>query len=495
MDPRRALDALTAHLRHTGALAQVTELLHWDQETCMPPTGGELRGAQCAAMEATLHDRRTDPRIGDWLAAIGDAPLSAADAVNVAEAGRRLERASKRPARLALELARITSTAHGVWTEARKQERFAAFAPTLERIVELKREEASALATGDGPWALYDALLEDFEPGARAADIDAMLRGLRARLVGLIDPDARPMPDLRGTVDRDAQLAVARTVATAMGYDWTAGRLDLAVHPFSSGAGGDVRITTRVDPDNFLDCLYSTVHEVGHALYEQGIPRELGLTPAGEAASMGVHESQSRLWENQIGRSRPFLRWLYPQLVTVFGEDLGARDADELYAAINHVRPSFVRTEADEVTYNLHVALRFDLEQALLTGDLAVRDLEAAWNDRMQADLGVTVPTATLGVLQDVHWSAGLFGYFPTYSLGNVYAAELYAAMRRHVPDLDARLEAGDTSGVLSWLRQHVHRHGKLLPARDLIARAVGHPPTEAPLVAYLEAKVGELSA
>ena len=282
-------------------------------------------------------------------------------------------------------------------------------------------------------------------------------------------------------------MAVSRDLATAFGYDWTRGRLDLAVHPFSSGSGSDVRITTRVVEADPFNCLYSTIHEVGHACYEQGIDPTYALTPIGAGASMGVHESQSRIYENQLGRSRSFCGWLFERMGERF--DTGSRDAKAFYGTVNRVRAGFIRTEADEVQYNLHIMLRFDLERALVSGDLAVGDLEAAWNDRFLADFGYPVDRPANGMLQDVHWSVGLFGYFPTYTLGNLYAGCLHQALRAAVPGLDAELARGETGAATAWLRHEVQRHGGLRGPRATIEEACGFAPHEGPLLDYLEAK------
>jgi carboxypeptidase Taq len=487
-----AYAALAAHLRETAALAQVAGLLAWDQEAAMPPKGAGQRAEQAAALEAVLHQRRSDPRVPEWAAAAGSRSAPA-ERVNIAEALRMHGRATRVPARLATELARLTTRAHGIWSAARAASCFADFAPTLAEIVALKREEAACLAApGTDP---YDALLDGFEPGMTTAAAAALLGGLRPGLVALrarIAAKAAPVPAVRGEVQAAAQLALAREAATLFGYDWQAGRLDTVVHPFCSGTLGDVRITTRTDPAKPFDSLYSTIHEVGHALYEQGLDPAHAFLPAGEYASMGVHESQSRLCENQIGRSRAFCRWLFPRMRAGFG-DFGIGDAEALYRAVNRVEPGFIRTEADEVHYNLHILMRFDLERALISRELEVADLEAAWNARFAADFGVAVPDAARGVLQDVHWSAGLFGYFPTYSLGNIYAGELHAALRQAIPDLDERIEAGEIGPVRTWLGAHIHRQGRLHAPPEIIARAVGHAPTVAPLLSYLEAKFGEL--
>ena len=327
----------------------------------------------------------------------------------------------------------------------------------LQGVRALPRTDGAAEAVGGrlpgrGGRSGYDALLDDFEPGTTIDDLERLFGRLRPGLAALrarIAAARRPAPVLAGRFPADRQMQLSRRLGDVFGYDWAAGRLDIATHPSSSGSGGDVRITTRIDEADPRECIYATIHEVGHAVYEQGLDPTLALLPAGAHASMGVHESQSRLFENQIGRSRAFCRWLWPELRSAFGS-CGIDDAEGLYRAVNAVDSGFIRTEADEVHYNLHVMLRFDLERALIGGDLAVRDLEAAWNDRFAADFGREVPDARHGVLQDVHWSAGLFGYFPTYTLGNIYAAELNAALRRDVPDLDDRLAAGDLAPAVA---------------------------------------------
>jgi carboxypeptidase Taq len=481
---------LAEHMRAVAALRQVEMLLDWDRETQMPPKGAGQRGEQAAAVAAALHALETDPRLGDWLAAAGAAARGAA-AVNVAEAARTHARAIRVPARLAAEIARATVEAQTVWAAARQAADFAGFAPQLERVVALKREQAACLADPGGD--RYDALLDDFEPGATGAELAAVFARLRPGLVelrGRIEASGRRPAPLEGSFRAADQLALARQVAGVFGYDWSAGRLDLAVHPSSSGTGGDVRITTRVDEADPFQCIHATIHEVGHAVYEQGLDPALAFQPAGAHASMGVHESQSRLFENHFGRSLAFCAWLEPAMAAAFGR--GAGSAAALYDAVNLVRPGFIRTDADEVHYNLHVMMRFELERALIAGDLAAAELEAAWNERFAADFGRAVPDARRGVLQDVHWSAGLFGYFPTYTLGTMYAAELDAALRRDL-DVDRALAAGDLTPMIGWLNARIHRHGRLLPARRLITEAIGREPDERALLDYLGGKFGAL--
>ncbi|MFN2307293.1 MAG: carboxypeptidase M32 [Paracoccaceae bacterium] len=481
-------NALMAFVRETEALSQVAGRLGWDQETMMPDGATPQRAEEHAAMASVLHARHTDPRIGDWLARI--TPATEVERANLRHLRRSYARTVKVPARLATELARTTSLAHRVWAKARAEEDVQSFLPLLEQVVALRREEAAAVAGDTDP---YSALLDDYEPEATGDGIATLFDTMRPRLVALraaiLDRPAPPALD--GNFDHAGQLDLARTLALTFGYDLGHGRIDTAVHPFSSGSGLDVRITTRAEATDPFNCIYSTIHEVGHAAYEQNIDRAYLLTPLGAGVSMGVHESQSRIYENQLGRSRAFCGWLYGQMRDRFG-DFGVGE-DGFWALVNRVSDGFIRTESDEVQYNLHVMLRFDLERALIAGDLAVGDLEAAWNDRFAADFGFAVDKPSNGVLQDVHWSEGLFGYFPTYSLGNVYAGCLHQALRRDVPQLDAALAQGRTAPATDWLRENVQRHGGLYRPAEVITQAAGMAPTAEPLLDYLEAKFGAI--
>ncbi len=484
-----AYDDLIAHERETQALSQVAGRLGWDQETMMPRGAAHQRAEESGAMQAVIHARRTDPRRGEWLA-----EAQATDDVARAKLRhirRDYERLCRVPGDLAVALARLTSRAQGAWAEARANDDVAAFVPVLAEVIALKRQEAAALAEGGD---LYDALLEDYEPGMTSALLDDMFAAMRPRLVALRAQAlaGAAAPALGGAYDADAQMRLSRDLAKVFGYDMTRGRLDKAVHPFSSGSGDDVRITTRTSTDDPFNCIYSTIHEVGHACYEQAINPEYALGPLGQGVSMGVHESQSRIYENQLGRSAPFCGWLLGRMQSVFG-DIGVADADAFYRIVNRVHRGYIRTESDEVQYNLHIMLRYDLERALISGDLTAGDLEAAWNDRFEADFGYKVDRASNGCLQDVHWSVGLFGYFPTYSLGNVYAGCLNRAMRAAVPELDTDLARGELSAPTAWLRENVQRHGGLYEPRETIARACGKEPDAEPLLAYLEQKFGAL--
>jgi len=488
----RAYQDLMAFQRDTEALGQIAGRLGWDQETVMPRGSAGQRGEEVAAIEGVLHARRMDPRIGDWLAAIDPAALDAVGQANLRHIARRFARTSRVPAALASELARVTSLSQGVWAEARRSEDFDSFAPTLNRVVDLKREEAAALAEGGD---LYDALLDDYEPGMTGAEVEALFAALRPRLVALreavLGAPRQPAP-LDAAFDEGSQIALAHEMARAFGYDFTRGRIDTAVHPFSSGSGDDVRITTRTAPRDPFNCIYSTIHEVGHASYEQAIHGDHRLTPLGQGVSLGVHESQSRIYENQLGRSRGFTRFLFERMKAQFG-DFGVSGPEAFYRTVNRVSPGFIRTEADEVHYNLHILMRFDLERAIVAGDLQIADLPGAWNDRFLADFGVPVDRLSNGCLQDVHWSVGLMGYFPTYTLGNVYAGCLLQALTADIPDLEQHLSRGDTGGATGWLRDRLQRHGGLRPPRETVAHACGFEPGVAPLLTYLEAKFRDL--
>ncbi len=480
-----ALSDLLAFQRETEALSQVMGRLGWDQETMMPRGAAVQRGEEMAALEGVLHARRTDPRLGEWLAkAVAETEAEAAELRLIA---RSYQRACRVPGDLAAEIARVTSVSQGKWAEARRAEDLAGFLPVLGQVIALRRIEAEALASGGDA---YDAALDGYEPGQTGAAIAALFDRMRPALVALRAAlrDAPPAPVLTGHFPRAGQLALAHEVAEVFGYDLTRGRIDEAVHPFSSGSFNDVRITTRIDEAEPLGCLYSTIHEVGHAGYEQSIAQEYGLSVLGQGVSMGVHESQSRIYENQLGRSPAFCHWLFGRMRDHFGP-LSVTTPEDFARAVNRVESGYIRTEADEVHYNLHIMLRFDLERALMRGDLALADLEAAWNDRFAADFGLVVDKPSNGVLQDVHWPVGLFGYFPTYSLGNVYAGSLHEAMRAALPGLDGALAQGDLAPALGWLRDSVQRHGGLRPPRATVEHATGAPVDEAPLLRYLDRK------
>ncbi len=484
-------ERLIAHHRELALLSSVAALLEWDERTLMPPAAGPYRAEQLTALAGMIHRRRTDPAIGEWLDAAGDVggdPASP-EATNVRELRRAFDKESRRPAELVERITRATVIGQQRWQAARAANDFASFAPSLETIVALRREESAALGPTEHP---YDPLLDDYEPGETAATVGPVLRELRDELVPIvraIADDGRP--PRRDVLERryapDAQAAFARDAAAAIGFDFDAGRLDTSAHPFCSGvAPRDCRITTRYLERFFSGAFFGVLHEAGHGIYEQGLdPDAFGL-PAGSAVSLGIHESQSRLWENLVGRRRSFWEHFYPTLRAAFPGTLDDVTLDEFHAAINDVRPSLIRVEADELTYNLHILLRFELECALMTGDLSVGDLPGAWNDAMARDLGITPPDDTNGVLQDIHWGAGLVGYFPTYALGNVFASQLFERAAVELGDLDAQFAAGEFTPLRDWLRVHVHRPGQARPARALIEHVTGTPPAPDALLRHV---------
>ena len=500
--PRGPYAELCARLGEIGTLGSVAALLTWDQETGMPPKAAEFRADELALLARLIHERRTAPRLRELLEASEQDPAVAGDplaAADVREIRRDVDRAVRLPVELVEDSAASAARAVEVWRSARARSDFEAFRPALEQLLELARRRAACLVEprhGEP----YDALLDVYEPEVGAADLDRMFAPLREGLPELIAQiresgatvdDAR----FRAEVPVDRQLAFHRRVAAAVGYDFDAGRLDLSTHPFSEGVGpGDTRITTRFGAGGFLDALGSTLHETGHALYEQGLPKDRAHgRPIAEAAGLGVHESQSRLWENQVGRSREFWRWAAPVAHELLGAAVEPLDAEALYRGANVVRPGPIRVESDEATYNLHVLLRFDLERAMVRGDLAVRDLPAAWNERLARDLGVEVPDDRRGCLQDIHWASGAFGYFPTYTLGNVYAAQLWEAIRRDLPEVGDDIAAGRFAPLLAWLRASIHEHGRRYVGAELIRRATGASADARALLAYLRGKFAPL--
>ena len=490
---------LLAHLAEAQTLASVASVLEWDQETAMPPKAVAFRAEEMGLLARLVHERVTNPSVGEWLAECEADPALGEDgeaAANVRELRRDYARATRLPASLVAEMSETSSRAMEVWKEARRTSDFALFAPWLDKQIVLHRTEAACYGTPEGGEP-YDALLDTYEPGMRSAALERIFEPLREAIVSLLGriEQAPRRPDTalqRARFPVPAQQAFSRFVATSLGYDFEAGRLDESAHPFTAGMGpGDTRITTRYTEDRFLDALSSTMHEVGHALYEQGLPKiERWGQPLAEACSLGIHESQSRLWENQVGRSRAFWTWALPEARRHLGGELAERSLEEVVACTNAVEPSLIRVDADEVTYNLHVMLRFDLERALLRGDLEAEGVPEAWNARMRSDLGLTVPDDARGCLQDVHWSSGLIGYFPTYTLGNLYAAQLWDAAAAALSGLSGDLEQGRFGGLLAWLREHLHRHGRRWPARELCRRVTGQELAHGPLVRYLEEKL-----
>ena len=491
---------LVRRSKELGVLNSCAAVLGWDHQTYMPTKGGALRGEQMAFLASLSHQKFTDPKVGELLAAAEGSELvsdpESDAAANVRELRRAYDRATKIPPSLVAELARVTTQAQQVWEQAKKKNDYASFQPMLEQVVNLKRQEADAVGYKDHR---YDALIEEYEPGTTVAELKTLFAELAATLSPLVKKIvASPKQPNKSVLERefpvDRQKVFAEAAAVAIGFDFGAGRLDTTAHPFCSGFGpGDCRITTRYNPKFFNEAFFGVLHETGHAMYEQGLPAEHFGTPLGVACSFGIHESQSRLWENQVGRGRPFWDHFYPRLKQTFHSVLADVDAETFYFAINDVRPSLIRVEADEATYNLHIALRFELELALLSGDLTTTDLPGAWNERFRALFGLDVPDDARGCLQDIHWAFGGIGYFPTYTLGNLYAAQLMDAAKRDLIALEDEFRCGEFGRLKGWLRDRIHRHGQRFRAGALCQRATGSPLSPKPFLSYLSEKFGAL--
>ncbi len=491
---------LIRRAKEASLLHSCADVLGWDEQTYMPPAGSPLRGEQMALLARLTHEMATSPVIGELLGQLETSDLvrgsDSVEPANIREIRRGFDRAVKVPKALVEELARVCSAAQQAWRQARKDSHFATFLPWLEKIVALKREEAQAVGKpGSVP---YDALLDEYEPGATTADVTRVFAQLRRELVPLVAAVAasgraprREVLHREFPVDR--QRLFAESAAAAIGFDFDAGRLDVTTHPFCSGFGpGDCRITTRYNPHAFNEAFFGVLHEAGHGLYEQGLdPQHFG-TPSGSYASLGIHESQSRLWENQVGRGGPFWDHFFPRARQIFAS-LRDVSRDDFVWAINDVQPSFIRVEADEATYNMHIILRFELEQALISGDLKPRDVPGAWNEKFESSFGLKVPDDARGCLQDVHWSGGGIGYFPTYTLGNLFAAQFMERARQDLSGLDDDFQRGEFGRLKGWLNEKVHQPGRRFTPNQLCERVTGRALEHAPLVSYLGGKYSPL--
>ena len=497
MNPNQTYDEVIKWYREIALIGRILGQLYWDQRVNLPPKGVASRAEQIAYMEGFGHRKLIDPdmvkKVHD-LAGESDA-LSEDAKINIREIKREVDRATKVPTSLVEEISRHVAKSNAAWVEARKNNDFPHFAPFLEKMLDLRKQEAAALGFADNP---YDAALDFFEPGATEEQVRELLADLRGRLVPflhkVLDKERREAKAILGkTYPIDAQRRFGLKVVAEMGYDFDGGRQDISAHPFTVGEKGDVRITTRFNENDLRQSIFAMFHEAGHGMYEQGTPDEHLDTPLGHAVSLAVHESQSRFWENIVGRSRPFWKHYFPMLQQEFSTQLGDVPLEEFYRAVNTVTPSLIRVEADEVTYNMHIVLRFEIERAFMAGEVKVGDLPALWNQKMKEYLEIDVPQDADGVLQDVHWSEGLIGYFPTYTMGNLYSAQLRAKMKSDLGDFAGLIEAGDFAPILKWLRENIHQHGKRYRAADLIERATGEKPTAQPFMNYLQEKYGEL--
>ena len=497
MQPAEIFRHLTQHLRHSKMLGSINALLEWDQQTMMPQGGSDYRSEQVKWLAGEIHKSETDPKIGEWLAQLEDwdearAPHSDQGAT-LRELRHQFDKKSKLPLELVQRQAQLHSHGQQVWIEARKKDNYALFAPVLEEIFQLKREEAQATGSTD---CLYDALLDDYEPGASTPEVHSALQQLKEGLIPLMElvREGTPKPSHAGLesshfpTHQQKEFAIAAT--TAIGFDYQCGRLDIAAHPFCTEAGpNDCRITTRYDESNMRSAFFGCLHEAGHGIYEQGLRSELYGLPPGRYCSLGIHESQSRLWENLVGRSEAFCCYLIPLAKNYFPGVFDDVSPSDLYGYVNQIKPSLIRVEADEITYNLHIIIRFELEQELLNGELTVKDLPEAWNHKYQTYLGIQPPNDREGVLQDIHWSAGLIGYFPTYALGNIFASMLFQQADQDIGPLHPQFADGDFSGLLAWLSNHVHKAGNRFRSSELMHSITNNRLDHAPLIEHLTQK------
>lgn len=494
--PSEKFSALLDKSRTLADLQAATAVLSWDQETYMPNGAAEARAEQVATLQTLIHQMVVDPvmvsLLDDLKGELDGDTLEEWEKRSVREALRSRDHAVKLPEELVREMAKITSLAQHAWRKARAESDFGHFAEILTRLVDLKRREAELYGYEENA---YDALIDLFEPGMRVSQLKPVFDKLREGTRRLLDRIATsgPVSDdvLFTDFDPDKQMAFARATVEQLGFDFNTGRIDLSAHPFcTSFATTDVRLTTRIHRDDLRSCLFGLIHEAGHGMYEQGIDPAYARTPVGGAISMGIHESQSLFWENMVGRSVPFWNWRFPAIRETFPEQLGGLTSSDFYRAINVMKPSFIRVEADELTYNLHIILRFEIEEALINGRIEVADIPRVWNEKMESYLGIVPPSDALGCLQDVHWSFGGFGYFPSYTLGKLYAAMFFNRMREEIPDIEDQIGRGEFGEVLSWLRRNIHRWGLTKNASELVMDVCGKPLTADDFLAYVEGKV-----
>lgn len=500
MTPQAAYIELTRRSREEALLESCSALLGWDELTYMPPGSVAARSSQLGFLAGLQHERSTDPRIGELLAEVEGTSLAAEAtspaAVNIREMRRSYDRQVKLPRALVEEEARIAPLSQQQWSVSRQEGDFSSFCPWLDKIVTLKRAQAECLGYQDHP---YDCLVDEHEPGARTADLEKLFGAMQTETAPLLaaigaSRKRRKSGILKRTFPVERQHSFAMEAAIALGFDFQRGRLDTAVHPFSIYvASGDCRIAIRYSANLFSDSFFSLLHEVGHGLYEQGLDPEHEGTPFGSTNSVGMHEAQARLWENLVGRGLPFWKHFFPRVRQTFPEALGRVSLADFHLAVNQVERSVNRVQADEITYNLHILIRFELEKALISGDLDAVDLPTAWNEAYQKTLGIVPANDADGCLQDGHWSEGLFGYFPTYTLGNLYAAQLFAKARSEIANLDGSFAKGEFGGLLDWLREKVHRQGSRYSGPELVEYATGSKPDHRPLVEMLRAKYSEL--
>ena len=501
MSPRETYDELIKRLREVTLLSSCASVLGWDERTYMPRDGAKHRADQLGLLSGMAHEKFTDPKTGDLLSELEQSDLikdeNSVEAVNIRETRHEYDKHVKLSRELVEELTKTTTLAQGEWVIARKNRDFKHFLPWLEKVLNLTIRKAEAYGYEGEP---YNALMDDYEKGATVEEVSTTFEDLRKDLVVLLKKikDAPKKPDVsivERAYDVGMQKVFGESVAQAMGYSFNSGRLDITDHPFCTGIGpGDTRITTRYNPKRLNDALFGIMHEAGHGLYEMGIDKEKYFgTPMGESTSLGIHESQSRMWENQVGRSREFWCYFFPQAQRIFKPSLDGIKLDDFYKAINNVAPSYIRVEADEATYNLHILLRYELEREMMKGNLKPVDISAEWNKRFKDYFGIEIDNVSNGCLQDVHWSAGLIGYFPTYCLGNLYSAQFFAQAKKEIPDLMTQLEQGTLINLREWLRENIHLQANRYRANKLCEKVTGKPLSHKPLMDYMNAKYSEI--
>ena len=483
-------------LQKVADIEHAIAVLSWDQETYLPAKGANQRSQQITTLAGILHETATDTQMGDLLGTLkDDTSLNEWERCNIAKSYDDYVRQSKFTTDFVMRQSKAIADAYHAWMQAREANSFAVFAPSLDTIVQLKRETCDIVGYTEHP---YDALLDEYEPKGRTVVITRLFESVRQQMVDFVREIAgRPQVDdsfMYKHYNKDRQWQLGLNLLKQMGYDFEAGRQDLSTHPFTTSFGSqDVRVTTRVAENDFNEMIWSCLHEGGHALYEQGLnPNYYGL-PTGKATSLGIHESQSRLWENNVGRSLPYWKANYALTQQMFPENLASVSLDGFYKAMNKVQPSFIRTSADELTYHFHILIRFEIEKGLIEGTMATKDLAEIWNAKYKEYLGIDVPNDKMGVLQDIHWSHGSLGYFPTYSLGSFYAAQFFAKATNDIPNLESQIEQGNTSNLLTWLRTNIHQYGMLYTSEELCERVTGEPLNFDYFMAYARQKYGHI--
>jgi len=494
------LQALKTRLGEIQDLNRAAALLGWDQQTYMPPGGAAARAEQLATLQKTAHNRFITDEIGELIEALradgADWDYDSDEASIVRVVARDYEKARKVPSELVAEFARVSALAFDAWTKAREQADFSMFQPHLEKIVDLNVRLAEALGYED---RLYDPLLDQFEPEMKTAKVTAIFDDLKAELLPLVEAISERIDAVDDSVlhldyDEQKQWDLGVEIIKNFGFDFTRGRQDKSVHPFTTAFSiSDVRLTTRIDTHYLPAALFGSLHECGHGLYEQGVSLSLDRSSLDDGTSLGIHESQSRLWENLVGRSKEFWSHYFPRLQNVFPSQLANVDVEGFYRAINRVEPSFIRVEADEVTYNLHILLRFELENDMLEGKVKIADLPDAWNEKMETYLGILPPDDAQGVLQDIHWSGGMLGYFPTYSLGNLISVQIFDQVKADIPSLADQIAAGKFDELLNWLRENVYQHGRKYTPAELVKRVTGTDLTAANYITYIRSKFSDI--